>query len=1041
MSWYNPLREVSSLGSKAERPGSLAGLAAARKEHLGQFFTPDALSLFVWNLVTPAMDAALKEYPGGKISILDNSVGSGRLLQYADPDKHVLYGADIHTEIITALCNATHAAGFESEFVACGMEEIHPKHINIAVINPPFSIHIESPCLKPYPCTTWGKYGPNTSTRSDLYAVAQALHASEIVAAILPLGAAQEIETAEWASPRLVATISLPAGCFREEGTDVAVKILVFGKEEITNRRVVDCKIASLSDSVQVLPLVCSATGGRARLGTVHGEATEPAVTLPVAGNNTVRVTHDGRWIKLHFSCGLVQAEVMNSIYQDRIETVAPYEHRYPKGTHYNGQGVLDIEAHLAQADPLNSFERFFDQIRKAGGNPVAAPGLLEYFGKRIRSSRRQATPLAHVVFDPLGGVSDEIVGTAIKTHLADTKTWGSPVIKAGTEITFTKSTGNTYTYTVAGKQYASPQEELGKRFILKSLGTAGWTKKYPGLLVEYPELAHQIRKRAESLGINKWLWDYQLDDLIEFLLKPEGSVCAWQMACGKARLAIAMILLSGCKAGVIAVEAYLVDEMVVELNGIPVGRDQWQVIHSEAEVRDLKTINLISYNRLRSPVNPDKPKYTYGKAMRRRVGILLADEGHLLRNADSQQSQALWSVSAKRRYVLTGTPIANYPRDILPILAFTGGDGSAAQPWGYRRAFMDQNIRHYMKEARRGIDAFKDEFVTLEWCTNEFSEDLKSGGKREVPKIGNLDAYRAMLAPHVKRRLVKEPDVAKFINIKDPIEQKIIVPWDNKHLLHYMVVAEEFAQWYMDFRDRSGMKGNNLIAVLARIQAVHFAANYPQQIRDGHKPFNGLTSKQRAAIDKLEELTLAGHKTIFYAHNPGLIEIVSRELNKRGIDNMTLHGGKPISARTKELNERFRFGDCPNLLATLGTVQAGLNLWQADTGLFYDRDWAAKTEMQALRRMLRPQQTKQVVAYYMELQGSIDSYQDQMVSFKKITAQAGLDWGAPETDSVEFLHLDTILGRFCADIAKMRGIESYKLKEYLENEIFLEAA
>lgn len=1039
MSWYNPLRKISSLGSQAERPGSLAGLAAARKEHLGQFFTPDALSLFVWNLVTPAMEAALKECPSVKISILDNSVGTGRLLQYADPDKHILYGADIHVETITALCEATHDAGFESEFVACGMEEIHPRHLNVAIINPPFSIHIESPCLKPYPCTTWGKYGPNTSTRSDLYAVAQALDASEVVLAILPIGAAQEIETAEWASPRLVATISLPPGCFREEGTDVAVKVLVFGKEGVSHK-VTEHKMKNLFDLAPIVPLSCSAIG-RARLGTVYGEATEAAIILPTTGDKTVRVTHDRRRINLHFSCGLTQAEVMNSIYRDRIETVALFEHRYPKGTHYNGQGVLDIEAHLAQSDPHGSFERFFDQIRKAGGNPVAAPGLLEYFGKRVRSSRRQATPLAHVVFDPLGGVSDEIVGTAIKTHLADSKVWGSPAIKAGTEITFAKSAGNTYTYTVAGKQFASPQEELGKRFILKSLGTAGWTKKYPGMLVEYPDLAHQMRKRAESLGINKWLWDYQLDDLIEFMLKPEGAICGWEMACGKARLAIAMILLSECKAGLIAVEAYLVDEMIIELDGLPIARDQWQVIRSGKEVRELKTINLISYNRLRSPVSPDRPKFTYGKAMRRRIGILLADEGHLLRNADSQQSQALWSVSAKRRYVLSGTPIANYPRDILPIMAFTGGDGTAAQPWGYRRAFMDQNLRNYMVAAKRGIDAFKDEFVTLEWCTNEFSEDLKSGAKREVPKIGNIDAYRAMLAPHLKRRLVKEPDVAKFINIKDPIEQKIMVPWDNKHLLHYLVVAEEFAQWYMDQRDRAGMKGNNLIAVLARIQAVHFAANYPQQIRDGHKSFNGLTSKQRAAIDKLEELTLAGHKTIFYAHNPGLIELVSRELNKRGIDNMTLHGGKPISSRTRELNERFRFGDCPNLLASLGCVQAGLNLWQGDTGLFYDRDWAAKTEMQALRRMLRPQQTKQVVAYYMELQGSIDSYQDQMVSFKKITAQAGLDWGAPETDGVEFLHLDTILGRFCTDIAKMRGIESYKLKEYLENEIFLEAA
>jgi hypothetical protein len=1038
--WYEPLRNIASLGSLADRPGSLAGLAAARKTHLGQFFTSDQLANYMWRLVTPAMEAALTEAPGAKVAILDNAVGSGRLLQFADSAKHTLSGADIHKETIDALMEVTNSAGFESEFVAYGMEEIHPRHYNVAVINPPFSLHLESPCLKAYECTTWGKYGRNTSSRSDLYAVAQALDASEVVVAILPDGAAQEISTARWASARLVATLELPPGCFREEGTDVAVKLLVFGRP---NRKysASTFKVANLNDMPPALPLSCSATSGKSRLGALHGEATEPTITLPVTGDNTVRITHDGRRIGLHFACGLVQAEVLNAVYRNRIETVAVPEHRYPKGTKYVGQGALDIEAHLAQPDPLASFEELFNQIRRAGGNPVAAPGLMEFFRKRIRQSRRQATPLAHVVFDPLGGADDLLEGTALKTHLADPKIWGSPTIKAGAVINFTNTGGNNYGFSVAGRQYSSTRDELNKRFDLKSSGTAGWVTKHKGLLVEFPELAHQLRKRAEALGIDKWLWDYQLEDLIEFLLKPEGALCAWEMACGKARLAVAMILLSGCKTGLIAVEAYLVDEMIVELEGLPVARDQWQVIRSEAEACNLKTINLISYNRLRSPIDPARPKYTFGKAMRRRIGILLADEGHLLRNADSQQSQALWAVSAKRRYSLTGTPIANYPRDMLPILAFTGGDGTAAQPWGYRRAFMDQNLRSTMQYAQRGIDAFREEFVTLEWCTNEFSEDLKSGAKREVPKIANLDAYRKAIAPHVKRRLVKEPEVAKFVNIKDPIETKIIVPWDNAHLLHYLTVAEDFAAWYTNLRERAGQRGNNLIAILARIQAVHFAANYPQAIREGHKPFTGLTSKQLAAINKVVELTAQGHKTILYAHNPGTIELLSRELNKRGVDNMTLHGGKPIARRTKELNERFRFGECPNLLASLGCVQAGLNLWQADRGLFYDRDWAAKTEMQALRRMLRPQQKRDVVAYYLELPGSIDSYQDQMVSFKKATACAGIDWCTPENDDVEFLHLDTVLGRFCADIANLRGVERHKLRAFLENEIILEAA
>lgn len=80
--WYDPLRAVESRGSRAERPGLLAGLAAARREHLGQFFTPDDVAALMWRIAEPAMNAALGDkYRYSKISVLDNSVGSGRLLQ------------------------------------------------------------------------------------------------------------------------------------------------------------------------------------------------------------------------------------------------------------------------------------------------------------------------------------------------------------------------------------------------------------------------------------------------------------------------------------------------------------------------------------------------------------------------------------------------------------------------------------------------------------------------------------------------------------------------------------------------------------------------------------------------------------------------------------------------------------------------------------------------------------------------------------------------------------------------------------------------
>jgi hypothetical protein len=193
------------------------------------------------------------------------------------------------------------------------------------------------------------------------------------------------------------------------------------------------------------------------------------------------------------------------------------------------------------------------------------------------------------------------------------------------------------------------------------------------------------------------------------------------------------------------------------------------------------------------------------------------------------------------------------------------------------------------------------------------------------------------------------------------------------------------------------------------------------------------LTSKQRWVLDELEQLTKAGKKTVLYAENPGQIELLHRHLQDRGVDAVKFHGGIPIKTRTAELNRRFRHGDCQNLLATLGVTQKGLNLWQAEEEILLSRSWSATTEEQAIHRALRPQQKKNVRVRYVHLPGGIDIYKDQLVSFKRDSARAGLDWGTPETSDVAFLHLNTVIGRFAEDVAKLHGVKSYDLKDFLQ--------
>lgn len=733
--WYAPLADRPSLGSRGRRPGSLAGLHEARQENLGQFSTPEPVARFIWGLAAPAIDRALADAPDwARVALLDNSIGTGRLVRFCDPARHFVGGVDPHGPSVHALAGALEAAGFGHEVMAVGMESISPSGFAVGLINPPFSLPLQSPFLAPYPGTSFGRFGPNTGAVSHEYALHQALDACAVVVALVSRSHAERVLESDAGEGGLVAVFHGPGGSFREEGTEVGVSVLAFGDGPRSDPAPLILALADW-DPPPDLGLACHTTAReRPRLGCRHLVDAGPSITLPVTGLRRVRVSFNGRRIRLGFECGLTQAKAMNAVLRESVDRHRGLDHRYPRGVRFTGQGRLDIEVHLAQDDPLASLSGLFDEIRHAGGEPDVDPGLSNHVRRRTRQDAIARTPHRRTVWveGAGGGNGGAFIARARRTHCVVLGVWGAPVIRAGQDIEFTRR-GEWFRSIVAGRTYEITAEQLNERFEGLPSATDGetgrWEVLHEGRSVAFPHLAHAQRQRAVRLGLDRWLWDYQLDDLIEISLGRLGGVISWQMGLGKARLALALCLISGCARNLIVVDAALLPEMVGELGKLPVAPDEWQVIRSPGDLRTLKRINLVSYQRLRSPLHPARPRRTYARALRRRIGVLVADEGDLVKHTETRQSRALRMVSAKRRYILTGSPV-DYPRDILPQLRFVAGNGTALQPYG--DTFLEPRLADGMAFAMRGIDAFREKFVVLEWVTNEFAEDMQSGAKHQ---------------------------------------------------------------------------------------------------------------------------------------------------------------------------------------------------------------------------------------------------------------------------------------------------------------------
>lgn len=1050
--WYAPLRGALSLGMLTADPGSLAGLHEARRQHQGQFFTPDVVAAFMWNLVKDEMDDIFSKNEAAKVGVFDNSVGSGRLLQFCDPAKHVVGGVDTDPDAIAAVQGVFEAAGFECHFHKAGMETIRAEGWSVALINPPFSLRLDSVLMQGFGLNTHGKLGPGTSAQSDYYAIAQALSCAMAVVALVPRTVAVKVhedpcaveDQADEDVSRLMARFDLPSGSFEDEGAKVEVSVLVFGAQQGPRQQIVHKSIEDLSRLPKLSSLGLRVSWDR-RVRVQGLDESEPSITMPVTGDKLVKFGHDGRRIKLKFTCGWTQARVLNAILGKRI--VSTREHRLPDGYRYSGQGKLSIETHLMQSDPVESINALIALIEEQDAKVEVLPGFWGYLNMRVNRLKRAITPMAHTVWQKTAGQCT-IKALARKTVIIDKSSWTSPVIKGGTEVEFKRTDGDRFELDLGATKFVVNFEELDTLFeTVPVQGDSGWVSLYPGKSAAFVEQAKGWEARLARMPELSFLsWGFQRRDLVELMMCPRGAIVAWAMGTGKTRLAVSLILLSGVKHGLVTTEAYLVPEFVDQIERLGLDRKLWKVIKKPEDLKDLARINIISNQLLRMGIGQEvaedddgeegkkasKRVLTYAHKLRRRVGLAVTDEGEYLANPTSQRSRALWRVSAKRRYVLSGTPVPNTPRDMLPILCYVGGDGVADQPWGYHGPYLEARHVNSVEFAERGIEKFIEKYVELAWVTNEFAETLREGAKREIPSIKNVGEYRAMIAPFIKRRVVSEPDVQEYVQIPKAVEKITNLKWTEDHLSYYLTVSDEFAQW---FSKEAVDKRRSLMVVLMRFQAVLRALNVPQlAAKHVQDRFSGLTSKQQYLIDRAVQMTEQKRKTLMFVQSPDLAELLAQRVRAAcGVKPLVLHGGMPIQARYELLRNRYRKGDQAVVMATFGVTQAGLNLPETESVILGARMFTAKAERQAIARALRPENAHDVDVEYVHIAGSADDYLAQMVAFKGAALDEALDWASPKFDASEFVHMDTIVGRFIQDLAERKGLSMHDLRTQIK--------
>ncbi|HEY0967739.1 MAG TPA: DEAD/DEAH box helicase [Opitutaceae bacterium] len=299
----------------------------------------------------------------------------------------------------------------------------------------------------------------------------------------------------------------------------------------------------------------------------------------------------------------------------------------------------------------------------------------------------------------------------------------------------------------------------------------------------------------------------------------------------------------------------------------------------------------------------------------------IVADEAQHIKNRKSQNAQALRTLHAHGRFVLTGTPLENSLDDLRSLFEFLMPGLVTRLPSG-------------LKSDER------------EW----YDERL-----------------RAQAAPYLLRRTKQA--VAKELPPK--IEQIIWCEPTSAQAALYKRQQENAERALLDLAADGANEGALRFATLTQLLRLRQICCDPRLVDPGANAAD--STKLEAFREILDEALDEGHRLLVFSQFTSQLALIREELKERGLDSCYLDGSMTPKARQAEV-DRFQASDAvPVFLLSLKAGGAGLNLTGADTVVHLDPWWNPAAEAQATDRAHRIGQTRTVTSYKLICSGTVE--------------------------------------------------------------------
>lgn len=391
----------------------------------------------------------------------------------------------------------------------------------------------------------------------------------------------------------------------------------------------------------------------------------------------------------------------------------------------------------------------------------------------------------------------------------------------------------------------------------------------------------------------------------------------------------------------------------------------QWASATGRAVIRP---VLIVSYETLRMYVN---------ELAGTPIGLMLCDEGHRLKNGESQTFEALNGLNVKKRVILSGTPIQNDLSEYFALLNF-------ANPGylGTRLEFRKQ----YEIPILKGRDA------------NGTDADVQKGTER-------LNELLAKVNKFIIRR--SNDLLSKYLPIKyEHVVFCHLAPF-QLDLYNYFIKSPEI-QSLLRGKGSQPLKAIGLLKKLCNHPDLlnlpddlpgceqHFPEDFvPKDARGRDRDVKPWYSGKMQVLDRMLARIRqdTNDKIVLISNYTQTLDVFEQLCRSRKYGSLRLDGTMNVNKRQK-LVDKFNDpnGDEFVFLLSSKAGGCGINLIGANRLVLFDPDWNPAADQQALARVWRDGQKKDCFVYRFIATGTIEEKIFQRQSHKQSLSSCVVD-------------------------------------------------